>query len=189
MYGEPMASSLTREACPCRKSCPDVMMVQSAKNRQRRTLPAAWTARGTGESFASDRCVGRRCSNARTSAAHDPDDALRTRSHDLGTPAGSSRSSHSAQPFCQGDRGAVGLSRMPMARAAASIISEAEDLLRTAEFGLEDMKLRPGRARSGLRNAVVFGRISTFALRNLRSVVPEFDAWYRRFRRTAKPRS
>lgn len=59
-----------------------------------------------------------------------------------------------------------------------SIISEAEDLLKTAEFGLEDMRTRPGRARSGLRNAVVFGRNVTWALQNLRSIVPDFDAWY-----------
>jgi hypothetical protein len=35
---------------------------------------------------------GCRCNTAGTSAAHDPDDARRTRSHDQGTRAGSSRS-------------------------------------------------------------------------------------------------
>lgn len=37
---------------------------------------------------------------------------------------------------------------------------------------------RPERAQSGLYNAVVFGRMVTFALQNLRSVVPDFDDWY-----------
>jgi len=61
---------------------------------------------------------------------------------------------------------------------ARSVISEAEDLLRTAEFGLEDMRTRPGRGRSGLRNAVVFGRNVTWALQNLKHIVPGFEAWY-----------
>jgi glutaminyl-tRNA synthetase len=64
-------------------------------------------------------------------------------------------------------------------RSAEMIILEAEDLLRTAEFGLDDMRSRPGRARSGLRNAVVFGRNSTWALQNLNSVEPGFAAWYK----------
>ncbi|KUM23451.1 hypothetical protein AU467_08775 [Mesorhizobium loti] len=65
-----------------------------------------------------------------------------------------------------------------MSRSAESIIAEAEDLLRTAKFGLEDMVSRPGRAKTGLRNAVIFGRNATWALQNLRSVIIEFDAWY-----------
>lgn len=62
-------------------------------------------------------------------------------------------------------------------RNAKQIIDEATDLLRTAQFGLEDMA-RPGRARTGLRNVVVFGRMVTFALQNLRSACPDFDEWY-----------
>jgi hypothetical protein len=46
---------------------------------------------------------GCRCSTAGRSAAHDADVARRRRSR-------------SASRFCRGDRGAVGLSRMPMAR-------------------------------------------------------------------------
>ncbi len=65
-----------------------------------------------------------------------------------------------------------------MARSAQDIIGAAEELLRDARFGLEDMLTRPGRAKTGLRNAVVFGRAVTFALQNLRSVVPDFDTWY-----------
>lgn len=67
--------------------------------------------------------------------------------------------------------------RMPT-QTVSQILHEADDLLKTAEFGLEDMKSRPGRARSGLRNAVIFGRNSTWALQNLKNVVPDFEAWY-----------
>ncbi len=63
-------------------------------------------------------------------------------------------------------------------RFANDIISEAEGLLQTATFGLEDMKTRPGRAKTGLRNAVVFGRMTTFALQNLRGATSEFEIWY-----------
>jgi hypothetical protein len=49
-----------------------------------------------------------------------------------------------------------------MAGSVAVVIRSAEDRLRTARFG----------------DAVVFGRMVTFALQNLRSVVPEFDGWY-----------
>jgi hypothetical protein len=63
-------------------------------------------------------------------------------------------------------------------RTASHVINEAEELLQTARFGLEDMQTRPARAKSGLRNVIVFGRAVTFALQNLRSVVPDFDAWY-----------
>lgn len=57
-------------------------------------------------------------------------------------------------------------------------IQAAEARLETARFGLEDMRGRPERAQSGLMNAVVFGRMVTFALQNMRSTVPEFDDWY-----------
>jgi hypothetical protein len=40
------------------------------------------------------------------------------------------------------------------------------------------MKSRPERARSGLRNAVIFGRNTTWALQNLRGKVPDFEEWY-----------
>src|SRR5205823_5952074 len=62
-------------------------------------------------------------------------------------------------------------------RTVEQIIGEAEELLQTAKFGLEDMR-KPARRRSGLRNAVVFGRNTTWALQNLRGVVPDFDEWY-----------
>jgi len=65
-----------------------------------------------------------------------------------------------------------------MSRSPKEIIDEAEELLKTAAFGLEDMKTRPGRMKTGLRNAVIFGRNTTWALQNLRSVHQDFDAWY-----------
>src|SRR5262249_17042181 len=64
-----------------------------------------------------------------------------------------------------------------MAKHPADVIQAAEDRLRTARFGLADMD-NPDRNRSGLYNAVVFGRMVTFALQNLRSIVPDFDEWY-----------
>ena len=63
-------------------------------------------------------------------------------------------------------------------RTPQEIIQEAEELLQTAKFGLEDMRYKPERHRTGLRNAVVFGRNTTFALQNLRGVLPGFDEWY-----------
>ena len=65
-----------------------------------------------------------------------------------------------------------------MSRSPKEIIDESEELLRTAKFGLEDMKTRPGRMKTGLRNAVIFGRNTTWALQNLRSAHQEFEAWY-----------
>ncbi|WP_288758693.1 hypothetical protein [uncultured Brevundimonas sp.] len=65
-----------------------------------------------------------------------------------------------------------------MSRSPKEIIDEAEELLKTAAFGLEDMKTRPGRMKTGLRNAVIFGRNTTWALQNLRSAHQDFEAWY-----------
>lgn len=59
------------------------------------------------------------------------------------------------------------------------ILLEAQSLLETARFGLDDMRAKKGRGIAGLRNAVVFGRMITFALQNLRNQVAEFDDWYR----------
>lgn len=64
-------------------------------------------------------------------------------------------------------------------RTARQILDETEELLRTAQFGLRTCALAQSeRARTGLRNSVVFGRMVTFALQNLRSVSPDFEAWY-----------
>jgi hypothetical protein len=58
------------------------------------------------------------------------------------------------------------------------VFRAVDDRQKTARFGLEENMKSPRRARSGLYNAVVFGRMVTFALQNLRSVVEGFDAWY-----------
>src|SRR3954453_5084724 len=43
--------------CPCRKSDPDIMVMQSAEDRQRKNAPGGMDDLDTGESLASDRCV------------------------------------------------------------------------------------------------------------------------------------
>lgn len=58
------------------------------------------------------------------------------------------------------------------------IISAAEQRLEVARFGLEDMQKRDQRFNAGLMNAVVFGRMATFQLQNLRSIIPDYDDWY-----------
>jgi glutaminyl-tRNA synthetase len=60
---------------------------------------------------------------------------------------------------------------------AQQSIKAANERLATVRFGLADMA-DPNRARTGLYNAVVFGRMVTFALQNMTSSVPEFDDWY-----------
>jgi hypothetical protein len=61
----------------------------------------------------------------------------------------------------------------------AQIFATAEAHLRTARLGLSDMQHVPGRANPGFHNAVVFGRMVTWALENLRGVTSvDFDAWY-----------
>jgi hypothetical protein len=62
-------------------------------------------------------------------------------------------------------------------KSIKDVLQAAEDRLNTAKFGLRDMG-DPERSRSGLYNAVVFGRMVTFALQNLRGVVSNFDDWY-----------
>lgn len=65
-----------------------------------------------------------------------------------------------------------------MASASASIAA-AETRLRTAYFGLEDMEVRAaGRFYSGLMNAVVFARMVTLSLQNMRNDVPGWQEWY-----------
>jgi hypothetical protein len=57
-------------------------------------------------------------------------------------------------------------------------IAAAKDRLKAAEFGLHDLKNDPRRLRSGLMNAVVFGRMVTFSLQNARNQCEAFDTWY-----------
>ena len=68
-------------------------------------------------------------------------------------------------------------------RTTTDIIRSAEETLKTAEQGLEDLiKGPPERKLSGLRNLIVFGRAVTNILQNLRSIESDFDAWYERYR-------
>jgi len=59
----------------------------------------------------------------------------------------------------------------------SDVFRAVDDRQKAARFGLEDMK-NPERSRSGFYNAVVFGRMVTFALQNLRGVADGFDEWY-----------
>ncbi|GKQ50822.1 glutamine--tRNA ligase/YqeY domain fusion protein [Bradyrhizobium sp. Ce-3] len=70
----------------------------------------------------------------------------------------------------------------PISRDPARVVDAiraAEERLRIARMGLKDMD-EPERARAGLYNAVVFGRMVTFALQNMRNHVAGFDDWYAR---------
>jgi hypothetical protein len=59
-------------------------------------------------------------------------------------------------------------------KTISQVLQEAEERLKIVRFGLADMN-NPERARAGLYGAVVFGRMVTFALPNLRGVIPDFD--------------
>jgi hypothetical protein len=60
-----------------------------------------------------------------------------------------------------------------------TIIREAEALLHTSKLGLADLRGDdPSRRRAGFRNAVVFGRMVTLALQNLRGKHVGFEEWY-----------
>ncbi|WP_044550326.1 hypothetical protein [Mesorhizobium japonicum] len=61
---------------------------------------------------------------------------------------------------------------------AHEAISGAQARLKAAYFGLKDMDEQPTRYQSGLMNAVVFGRMVTLSLQNMRNDVESFDAWY-----------
>jgi hypothetical protein len=64
------------------------------------------------------------------------------------------------------------------------ILQRADDTLKTAEFGLKDLKgSHDERKIAGLRNLIVFGRAVTNVLQNLRSCEPTFDDWYNEYRR------
>jgi hypothetical protein len=68
-----------------------------------------------------------------------------------------------------------------MSRTAEQIITAAEEHLKTATFGLRDIESSsPEKKTAGLLNVAVFGRSATFALQNLKSIVPEFEEWYKK---------
>ena len=67
------------------------------------------------------------------------------------------------------------------------ILRRAEQTLRTAEYGLEDLVKGPtDKKLAGLRNLVVFGRAVTNVLQNLRSTEPGFDEWYTKYQEELK---
>jgi len=67
------------------------------------------------------------------------------------------------------------------------ILGKAEDILKTAEIGLEMLKSgNPNIMLPGLNNLVVFGRAITNVLQQLRSSENEFDLWYTKYREEMK---
>ena len=69
-------------------------------------------------------------------------------------------------------------------RTTEQILKDAEQILNTARFGLDDLtKGRPERRVSGLLNLVTFGRAVTNVLQNLRSNEQEFDNWYAKYQK------
>jgi hypothetical protein len=63
-------------------------------------------------------------------------------------------------------------------QAAARAIDAAQKRLETAKFGLADLRAHPERFDSGVMNTIVFGRMVTFALQNMRGHVDGFNEWY-----------
>ena len=62
------------------------------------------------------------------------------------------------------------------------VFDNVKATLRTAEFGLEDLKRNQAdRKLAGLSNLVVFGRGVTNVLQQLRSIELGFDDWYSNF--------
>jgi len=65
-----------------------------------------------------------------------------------------------------------------MATSPKQAISAARQRWATARFGLQDMQMRTSRYQSGLMNAVVFGRMVSFALQNMKNAVDDWEQWY-----------
>jgi hypothetical protein len=67
-------------------------------------------------------------------------------------------------------------------RTTEDILQSTRSTLKAAELGLADMmKADTGRKIVGLRNLVVFGRMVTFILQNLRTTESAFDEWYAKY--------
>ena len=62
----------------------------------------------------------------------------------------------------------------------ADVLRRTQAALRRAELALEDLQQASNRERrvAAMHNVVVTGRSTTFVLQNLRSIAPNFDAWY-----------
>ncbi|HEX73882.1 MAG TPA: hypothetical protein G4N93_01870 [Dehalococcoidia bacterium] len=68
-------------------------------------------------------------------------------------------------------------------RITADILKSAEETLKTAEYGFEDlMKGTRERKLPALRSLIVFARATTNVLQNLRSTEPDFDEWYKKYK-------
>ena len=72
-------------------------------------------------------------------------------------------------------------------RTTSQILKDAEESLKTAEFGFSLLTEGPPNLKlCGLRNLVIFGRVVTFVLQNLRSTERKFDEWYINFQEEMK---
>lgn len=73
-----------------------------------------------------------------------------------------------------------------MRRTIQDILVDTRDALNLAQRGLEELLSEDGRQRAaGVRNIVVWGRILTTTLQNLRTLIrKEFDEWYEPYRQT-----
>jgi hypothetical protein len=81
----------------------------------------------------------------------------------------------------------LGLNMIASNRTTLDIIRSAEDTLKTAIQGLEDLVKGPQeRKLSGLRNLVVFGRAVTNIIQNLRSTEQDFETWYKKYQEEMK---
>jgi hypothetical protein len=103
--------------CPCRKLGPHILMMQSAQDGA-----AEYAANGLDSAGGSAHPCPRigvcasHCSTAGMTAARDAGVVHQAQRRDRHTPVGSNQSAVPHIRFCQGDRGDVGRSRMPMAR-------------------------------------------------------------------------
>jgi len=76
---------------------------------------------------------------------------------------------------------------MASKRTTSQILKDAHESLKTAEFGFALLTKGPPNLRlCGLRNLVIFGRVVTFVLQNLRSTEKNFDQWYDKFQEEMK---
>ena len=72
-------------------------------------------------------------------------------------------------------------------RTTSKILNDVQETLKTAELGFAMLtKGAPNLKLCGLRDLVIFGRVVTFVLQNLRSTESKFDEWYFKYREEMK---
>ena len=72
---------------------------------------------------------------------------------------------------------------MTNTQKAQRIFDTVEELLRSAEYGLDDMlRSSSPRALHGLKTLIVFGRAVTNVLDNLKSIWPGYHRWSQKFK-------